>query len=94
MERNLEEPVPIARIAEAAGLSERQLERLFRRDLKATPGRLLRPPQAGARPQPAAPDPPPRSSRSPSRQGFGSAAAFSRAYRSHFGLSPSQDRAE
>jgi AraC family transcriptional regulator, glycine betaine-responsive activator len=42
MEANLENPVPLAQLAEAAGLSLRQLERLFAAQLKVRPGRYYR----------------------------------------------------
>jgi transcriptional regulator GlxA family with amidase domain len=37
MEEHLEDVVPLSHIALAIGLSERQLERLFRQQLRATP---------------------------------------------------------
>ena len=93
MERNLEEPLPISRIAETAGLSERQLERLFRRDLKTTPGAYY------ARLKLERARNLLRQTMTPIIEiaissGFGSAAAFSRAYRAQFGISPSRDRAD
>jgi len=40
MERHLEDPLPVDRIADAAGLSGRQLTRLFRSHLRQPPGRF------------------------------------------------------
>lgn len=40
MERHLEDPLPVERIADAAGLSGRQLARLFRSHLRQPPGRF------------------------------------------------------
>ncbi len=93
MEQNLEEPLPISRIAQAAGLSERQLERLFHRNLETTPGAYY------ARLKLARARSLLRQTMAPIIEiaissGFGSAAAFSRAYRGHFGISPSKDRAD
>jgi transcriptional regulator GlxA family with amidase domain len=93
MERRLDEPVDVEELATKAGLSMRQIERLFRRYLNTTPTlyylklRLER-------------------SRQLLRQtdmsvvnvgaacGFGSASCLSRAYKVHFGVAPSLDRSE
>jgi len=92
MERNLEEPVSRRRLADAAGVSVRQLERLFQMHIGRTVGeyyrelRLLR-------------------ARSLIHEtalpvlevgvasGFVSASHFSRSYAARFGLSPRADRA-
>ena len=91
MEENLEEPLPSAALAEIAGVSERQLERLFRRALGCTPTRYyldLRLRRArillGQ-------------TRLPVMEvalacGFATPAHFSRAYRDHFGHPPREER--
>jgi len=91
MEAHIDEPLSIAAIARAANLSERHLERLFRRDLKCGPARYysrLRLERARNLL---------RQTSSPVIEiavgcGFASAASFSRAYSEAFGLSPSRDR--
>ncbi|WP_454643754.1 GlxA family transcriptional regulator [Bradyrhizobium liaoningense] len=92
MEKNIEQPLSSSRLAELAGVSLRQLERLFARHLRTTIGRRY----AQMRLERA---------RLLLRQttlpvgevalatGFGSPMAFSRAYRERFGLTPRQDRA-
>lgn len=91
MEENLEEPLPAADLATIAGVSERQLERLFRRSLGCAPTRYyldLRLRRArillGQ-------------TRMPVMEvalacGFASPAHFSRSYRTHFGHAPREDR--
>ncbi|HWA46285.1 MAG TPA: GlxA family transcriptional regulator [Hypericibacter adhaerens] len=91
MEKNLEEPLDAARMARGAGLSQRQLERLFREHLKTTPQRYyldLRLQRARALLQ---------YSEMPVVEvavacGFGSAAHFSRSYRTWSGRAPSAER--
>jgi transcriptional regulator GlxA family with amidase domain len=91
MEANLEEPLPSTRIAAAAGLSGRQLERLFQRHLNTTPAshyRALRLERARALL---------RQTGLPVIEvalccGFASAASFSRAYRARFDHSPTDER--
>lgn len=92
MEESLETPIEREEIAEAVGLSTRQLERLFRKYLNATPRKYyftLRMQRA----------------RILLRQttmsvldvalacGFVSASHFAKCYREHFGNSPREDRA-
>lgn len=91
MEENLEAPVDREEIAEAVGLSTRQLERLFRKYLNATPRKYY----FALRMQRA---------RILLRQttmsvlevalacGFVSASHFAKCYREFFGASPRQDR--
>ena len=91
MEENLEEPLPSIELAGIAGVSERQLERLFRRALGCTPTRYyldLRLRRArillGQ-------------TRLPVMEvalacGFATPAHFSRAYRDHFGHAPREER--
>ena len=91
MERNLEQPLDGPALAEAAGITPRQMERLFQTLLQDSPlayYRRLRLDRA----------------RNLLRQtdlpvteialatGFSSAAALSRRYREHFGLAPRDDR--
>jgi transcriptional regulator GlxA family with amidase domain len=91
MEKNLEEPLDAGRMARAAGLSQRQLERLFRQHLKTTPQRYyldLRLQRARALLQ---------YSEMPVVEvavacGFGSAPHFSRSYRAWSGRAPSAER--
>lgn len=91
MEDNLEEPLPSLSLAKTAGVSERQLERLFRRALGCTPTRYyldLRLRRArillGQ-------------TRMPVMEvalacGFATPAHFSRAYKQHFGHAPRAER--
>jgi len=91
MEKNLEEPLDARRMARAAGLSQRQLERLFRQHLKTTPQRYyldLRLQRARALLQ---------YSEMPVVEvavacGFGSAAHFSRSYHAWSGRPPRAER--
>ena len=91
MEANLEEPLPTLELALAAGISLRELERLFRRWLGTTPGayyRQLRLERARSLLQ--------QSAHSVTEIalacGFGSLASFSRAYKARFGQPPSASR--
>lgn len=91
MEAYLESPVPVPEIAEAAGLSKRQLERLFRQKLGKTPTRyylelrlarsrlLLRQTEMPVLQVAVA-------------SGFRSASYFARCYRWQFGRSPKEER--
>ncbi len=91
MEAHIETPLAPADIAAAAGISTRQLERLFRRHLDDTPGgfylklrlrharELLQNTALGVLEVATA-------------SGFGSAAYFSRAYRARYGRPPTRDR--
>lgn len=91
MEENLEEPLSSAELSAVAGVSERQLERLFRRTLGCTPTRYyldLRLRRA-------------RTLLGQTRipvmevalaSGFATPAHFSRAYKQHFGHAPRAER--
>jgi len=91
MEAYLESPVTVPEIADTAGLSKRQLERLFREQLGSTPTRyylelrlnrarlLLRQTEMPVLHVAVA-------------SGFQSASYFARRYRSHFGHSPKDER--
>lgn len=93
MERHLDEPLGKDRLAHGCRISTRQLERLFRAHLGATPSgyylelrlirarHLLRQTQMSVIEIAAA-------------AGFTSASSLSRAYATHFGLPPSRDRLE
>ncbi|MEL6218037.1 MAG: GlxA family transcriptional regulator [Pseudomonadota bacterium] len=93
MEAQLEEPAGIPAIAEAAGVSQRQLERLFRTHVGRSPLRyyadirldrargLVTQTEMALREVALA-------------CGFANPETFSRAYRARFGLSPRSDRVE
>ncbi|MDF2234774.1 GlxA family transcriptional regulator [Albimonas sp. CAU 1670] len=93
MQRSLDHPLSPGEIAEAASLSVRQLERLFRERLGESPAaahlrlrlerarELLR--QTDLRVLEVA-----------TATGFGSGASFARAYRARFGVAPRADRRE
>ncbi|TDO02502.1 MULTISPECIES: GlxA family transcriptional regulator [Halomonas] len=91
MEANIEEPLTTHELAEHLGISRRQLERLFKKYLKAVPSRYyldLRLQQARRLL---------RESEHPAGEialqtGFSSAAHFSTAYRNHFGITPREER--
>ena len=91
MEANIEEPLTTAELAEHLGISRRQLERLFKKHLRAVPSRYyldLRLQRARRLL---------RESERPAGDvammtGFSSAAHFSTAYRNHFGLTPREER--
>ncbi|MEQ8370005.1 MAG: GlxA family transcriptional regulator [Alphaproteobacteria bacterium] len=93
MEQNIEAPLGRHDIAERAGLSERQVERLFARELAVSPRRYyfqLRLERADALL---------RQTAMPILDvalatGFVSASHFAKSYRSHFGRTPRQRRAE
>jgi AraC family transcriptional regulator, L-arginine-responsive activator len=91
MEANIEEPLATDDIAALAGISRRQLERLFRQYLGAMPAKYylnLRLAKARTQLQ--------RTSQSVVQIslacGFTSAAHFSNAYRERFGVTPREDR--
>jgi len=91
MEANLEEPLPLPDIADAVGLSTRQLERLFKKHLGRTPSRYYRElrlhharlmlMQGSASILSIA-----------LAAGFVSASHFSRRYREYFGRTPREER--
>lgn len=93
MERNLEQPVGNEELAERAGVSARQLERLFRLHLDSTPSayymrlRLERARQLLRQTDMSVVD-------IAMAAGFSSASCLSRAYRARFGRPPRQDRHE
>ncbi|MBY8975916.1 GlxA family transcriptional regulator [Rhodobacteraceae bacterium NNCM2] len=93
MEENLEDPVPIPAICAGAGLSQRQLDRLFAQYIKKTPAlyyRDIRLDRArGLVTQTEMPI-----AEVAAASGFASQVHFSRAYRNRFGLPPSRDRIE
>ncbi|MFN2332288.1 MAG: helix-turn-helix domain-containing protein, partial [Halomonas sp.] len=87
----VEEPLTTAELAEHLGISRRQLERLFKKHLRAVPSRYyldLRLQRARRLL---------RESERPAGEvalmtGFSSAAHFSTSYRNHFGLTPREER--
>lgn len=93
METQLEEPLPLSRLADEIGLSLRQLERLFRAQLGATPARYylqLRLVRARELLQQTS---------MPVVEvgvacGFATASHFGRCYRQHYGRTPRQERAD
>lgn len=93
MEAHLEEPVPIPEICVQAGLSHRQLDRLFATYIRKTPAlyyRDIRLDRArGLVTQTELPI-----AEVALASGFSSPVHFSRSYKDRFGLPPSQDRIE
>lgn len=93
MEANLEEPVPVPEICRRAGVSHRQLDRLFATYIKKTPAlyyRDIRLDRArGLVTQTELPI-----SQVALASGFASQVHFSRSYKNRFGLPASQDRIE
>lgn len=91
MERAIEEPLSVPEIAEAAGASPRELERMFKRWLNTGPSayyRRLRLDRArGLLQQTDLPV-----IEVAVKSGFASAAHFARAYKQRFGRPPSADR--
>lgn len=91
MGENLEEPVSVVDLAQAAGLSVRQLERLFSAHVEMTPGRYyitLRLERARALLRQT-----PMSILAIAlATGFGSQSYFAHSYRTHFGCLPSEER--
>ena len=93
MERNLEEPLSIKEIARHLGISQRQLERVFRVHTGVTPVRYyINVRLDRARSLITQTDMP--VAEIASACGFGSTEQFSRSYSGHFRIPPSQDRVE
>ncbi|MGE4612106.1 MAG: GlxA family transcriptional regulator [Paracoccaceae bacterium] len=91
MESRIDEPVSVARIAREMRLSVRMLENLFLRALNVSPGKYYR----DLRLQVArrlAVDTKLSIQEIAVRTGFNSLSAFSRSYKSSFGVSPTQSR--
>lgn len=91
MEEHIEDAVPMRNIAAASGISERQLERLFRRELRASPLAFYRRIRLERAEQLLA------YSRLTVREigvacGFSSLALFSRAFKAQYGRAPSSIR--
>lgn len=93
MEQSMAAPEPIGRIAAAVGLSERQLDRLFRAELAASPGRIWRGMRVdygrwlilnGKR----------SVFEAAALAGFADGAHFARAFRARYGRAPSTLRGE
>lgn len=91
MEANIEEPIVLEEIAAHAGITKRQMERLFRKYLKVTPARyyvklrLIRARQLLIQSSMGVYD-------IAVATGFVSGPHFSKCYRDVFGVSPSQER--
>ena len=93
MEDHLEAPLPLPEICQRAGISQRQLDRLFRTYVQASPAQYYRDirldrarglvTQTGLSIAQVA-----------QASGFGSQDHFGRAYKARFGLPPSRDRVE
>jgi AraC family carnitine catabolism transcriptional activator len=93
MEQHLEHPMPIADICNAAGVSHRQLDRLFQTYVKKSPAAYYRDIRLDrARGLVTQTDLP--LAQVALASGFASQVHFSRAYRTRFGLPPRQDRIE
>ena len=94
IERRLDDPeLAPARVAQAEGISERYLQKLF--EASATISPIMSASAGCSAPGPICPIRPRRISRSPkspTRYGFGDSAHFSRAFRHRFGLPPREFR--
>ncbi len=91
MERNLEEPLRLSEIAHYAGVSQRQLERLFRKYTGITPVRYyinIRLDRARA----LITQTELSIAEIANACGFSNAEQLSRTYKKHFNIAPSQDR--
>jgi len=91
MEGNLEDPLPLEMVARAAGISLRELERLFRRWLKCPPGRYYRELRL-VRARALLQQTDLAVTEVAIACGFASSAHFSRAYRQQFGHAPTAER--
>lgn len=87
MENNVAEPLDTKKLSEYAGVSIRQLERLFRRSLNISPTRFYKSVRIRAA-HPLVVDTTIPFVDVSVYAGFGSKAAFSKAYKSEFGSSP------
>ena len=93
MERNVEEPLSSGEIAGNINLSQRQMERLFKRHTGVTPVRYyINVRLDRARGLVTQTDLP--LAQVASACGFGTSEQFSRAYSSYFHIAPSRDRIE
>ncbi len=93
MEKNLEDPLPMARISRETGVSHRQLNRLFAEIVKKTPTRYYRDIRLD-RARGLVTQTEMAMSEIALASGFASQVHFSRAYRARFGLPPRRDRVE
>lgn len=91
MEANLEEPLPIPAIAARAGISQRQLDRLFKLFVKKTPALLYRDIRLD-RARGLVTQTDLSMAEIAIASGFASQVHFSSAYRQRFGLPPRSDR--
>ncbi len=93
MERNLENPLPIPDICQRAGISQRQLDRLFQSHVRATPAQYYRDIRLD-RARGLVTQTRMSITQVAQASGFGSQDHFARAYKARFGLPPSRDRIE
>jgi AraC family carnitine catabolism transcriptional activator len=93
MEENLEDALPIPRICERVGLSQRQLDRLFAEFVRKSPVLYYRDIRLD-RARSLVTQTDMRLSEIAVASGFSSQTHFSRAYRERFGLAPRTDRVE
>lgn len=91
MEANLEEPITLADLSEYTGLSNRQLERLFKKHMRCVPSRFYMKLRLEKARQLLLKTAKPVSDIA-SECGFVSSPHFSKSYRDAFGLPPRQDR--
>ena len=91
MERNLEHPIPLSNVSSSVGVTEKQIQRLFRTYLDTSPRQYyVRARLRLARRLLTQTDMP--ITEVALSCGFGSLAHFSRSYRDEFGLPPTKDR--
>jgi len=91
MERNLEHPIPLSDVSSSVGVTEKQIQRLFRTYLHTSPRQYyVRARLRLARRLLTQTDKP--ITEVALSSGFGSLAHFSRSYRDEFGLPPTKDR--
>lgn len=91
MESNIEEPLPLSELARHAGLSQRQLDRLFQKYVKASPARYYLELRITRARRLLLQTGEPITSIAVAC-GFAGAPHFSRCYRAFFGQSPTQAR--
>lgn len=92
MERHVDQPLDLARLARRAGLSERQIERLFRQHLRRTPSDYYMSLRLERARELLRQTPMPVTDVGVAT-GFASASHFSTAYRRRFGHAPRAERA-
>lgn len=93
MEHNLETPLSLPDLCRQAGISQRQLDRLFRAHVGASPAQYYRDIRLD-RARGLVTQTSMSMAQVAQASGFGSQDHFARAYKSRFGLPPSRDRVE